>query len=89
MCPSPTGGGAPEKWQEISIYTIWQHTLGSLGIKIARLVHFTITRLMMTIHFPLKAFFLLFVFLFSFSFDAITLPCSFPQEIDLSSVVSH
>lgn len=88
MCPSPTEGGATEKWQGISVHTIWQHTLKSLGIKIARLVYFTITRMMMTIHFPLKAFFL-FVFLFAFSFNAITLPCSFPQEIDLSSVASH
>lgn len=59
MCPSSTGSGAPEKWH-ISVYTIWQHTLGSLGIKIAGSVHFTITRMMMTIHFPLKAFFFCF-----------------------------
>lgn len=41
----------------------------------------------MIIHFPLKAFFV--CFSFSFSFNAVTLPCSFSQEIDLSSVASH
>lgn len=81
---SPARGGVPEKQEGIAVYTVWEHTLGSLGIELAGSVHST----MMRMPSPLKAR-LAISKVFPFFFYSITLPCSFPQIITVSSAASH